>query len=144
MADNFLINPRQFKFELVGPEKIEVTSLEERVLLPGEMGDFMVLAGHEQLLTELRPGIVSVIHANNMIVRYFIEGGFADVGNAHCTVLSPSIIPVNRIVVETVTRALAHIDQDIAQATDEVRRKRLEKDRGILLLKLECAEKYNV
>jgi F-type H+-transporting ATPase subunit epsilon len=144
MADNFLVNPRQFKFELVGPEKIEVSSLEERVTLPGEEGDFMVLAGHTLLLAGLRPGIISVTHANNNVVRYFIDGGFADVGNAHCTVLSPTIIPVVRIVVDQVVREIEHLERDIAEAAnDDTRRQRLEKDMEVLQLKLEAAQKYN-
>lgn len=143
MAEDFLINPRQFKFDLVGPEKVEVTGLEERVLLPGEMGDFMVLAGHELTLAGLRPGVVSVIHANNNVIRYFIDGGFADVGNTHCTVLSPNITPVSRLVANNIAHEIEHIDRDLAEAGDDVRRARLEKDRALLQLKLEAAEKYN-
>jgi F-type H+-transporting ATPase subunit epsilon len=143
MAEDFLINPRQFKFELVGPEKIEVSGLEERVLLPGENGDFMVLAGHTQLLAGLRPGVVYVMHENNKVVRYFVDGGFADVGNAHCTVLSPNITPVSRIVVDQVVREIEYLDRDMAETTDDVVRNRMEKDRAVLELKLAVAEKYN-
>lgn len=144
MAEDFLINPRQFKFELVGPEKIELSALEERVLLPGENGDFMVLAGHAQLLAGLRPGVVYVLHSNNNVIRYFIDGGFADVGNAHCTVLSPNITPVSRIVIDQVVREIEYLDRDMAETTDEVVLARLEKDRAVLELKLAVAEKYNV
>lgn len=140
MSENLLVNERQFKFDLVGPEKVEVSSLEERVTLPGEEGDFMVLPGHTMLLAGLRPGVVSVAQGNTT-VRYFIDGGFADVGNTHCTVLSPNITPVVRIVVDQVVRAIEAIDEQLAEAEDDVTRDRLQKDRAVLQLKLEAAEK---
>ena len=143
-TDSLLVNERQFRFDLVGPEKIEVSSLEERVTLPGEEGDFMVLPGHTMLLAGLRPGVVSVAHATNNAMHYFIEGGFADVGNTHCTVLSPNITPVARIVADQVTRAIEAIDDEINDAEDSVVKARLEKDRAVLELKLEAAQRYNV
>src|SRR5690606_3180610 len=114
MAESFLVNPRQFQFELVAPEKIEVSALEERVVLPGEEGDFMVMAGHTPMLAGLRPGVVSLIHANNNVVRYFITGGFADIGNSHCTVLTPHITPVNKMVADKIAREIAHLEEELA------------------------------
>lgn len=142
MSETLLVNERRFKFDLVGPEKIEVSTFEERVTLPGEEGDFMVLPGHTMLLAGLRPGVVSVAQGNT-IVRYFIDGGFADVGNTHCTVLSPHITPVVRIVVEQVVRAIENLDVLIMDAQDDMTRQRLEKERAVLQVKLEAAEKYN-
>lgn len=142
MAEEFLVNQRQFKFEMVAPEKVEVSANEERVLLPGENGDFMVLGGHTQLLAGLRPGVVSVFHNNN-VVRYFITGGFADVGNAHCTVLTPHVTPVTKLVAERLQRDIERHETDLAAATDIVEQERLQGELDILLAKLDAAEKYN-
>jgi F-type H+-transporting ATPase subunit epsilon len=144
MADDFLVNARQFQFELVAPEKVEVSGLEERVILPGEEGDFMVLAGHELLLAGLRPGVITVLHANNHAVRYFIDGGFADVGNTHCTVLTPHITPVNKLIADRLSRDIEHLQSELANQNDEAVKIRMEKDLEILTLKLETAEKYNI
>lgn len=143
MAEDFLVNARQFKFELVAPEKIEVSDLEERVILPGELGDFMVLAGHELLLAGLRPGVISIYHANNHIVRYFVEGGFADVGNNHCTVLTPNATLVSRLVSDKLARDIERLQGEIANENDAGVLKRMEYDMNVLEQKLDAAQKYN-
>ena len=108
-----------FKFELVAPEKVEVSGLEERVQLPGTEGDFTVLAGHQLLLASLRPGIVSVIRPNET-VRYFIDGGMADIGNEHCMVLTPQIIPVSKMDAEKLEEELELLENQIAEAMQRV------------------------
>lgn len=143
MAESFLVNPRQFKFEMVAPEKVEISAQEERVLLPGEEGDFMVLAGHTQLLAGLRPGVVSVYHSNSNIIRYFITGGFADIGNKHCTVLTPHITPVAKLVAERLARDIEKHEADLATATEITEKDRLTAELAILEAKLEAATKYN-
>jgi F-type H+-transporting ATPase subunit epsilon len=143
MADDFLVNQRQFQFELVAPEKVEISAPEERVILPGEEGDFMMLAGHELFLAGLRPGVITVFHANNHTARYFIEGGFADIGNTHCTVLTPHVIPINQLVAERLSREIETLHSEIANQNDAAIHARMLKDLKILQLKLEAAEKYN-
>jgi len=145
MAESFLVNPRQFQFELVAPERVEVTAFEERVVLPGEEGDFMVMAGHTPMLAGLRPGLVSVIRANNSVVRYFITGGFVDVGNGHCTVLTPHVTPLVKIVADKVARDIAHLEEELANDDiDPSAKTQIESKIKILLIQLEAAEKYNV
>jgi len=144
MAESLLVNERQFRFEMVAPEKVEISAQEERVLLPGEEGDFMVLAGHTQLLAGLRPGVVTVFHANNHVVRYFITGGFADIGSTHCTVLTPHITLVTKLVADRLARDIELHLEDLANATETVEIDRLKEALMIMEAKLEAAQKYNV
>jgi len=142
MAESFLVNERQFKFEMVAPEKVEISAHEERVMLPGEEGDFMVLAGHTQLLAGLRPGVVSVYHANH-VTRYFVSGGFADIGNAHCTILTPHITPVTKLVAERLEREIQYHEDNLATLTETTEIDRLKEELAIMHAKLEAAQKYN-
>jgi F-type H+-transporting ATPase subunit epsilon len=143
MTEAILVNPRQFQFELVAPEKVEISALEERIILPGEEGDFMVLAGHELRLAGLRPGVISVFHANNHVVRYFITGGFADIGNTHCTVLTPHITPVSKIVADRVASDIERMSAALNTETDEAAQARIKAEVKVLEEKLEAAQKYN-
>ncbi len=142
MANKSLVNERQFKFELVAPEKVEVAGLEERVLLPGELGDFMVLAGHTQLLAALRPGVVSLLKPNNSVSRYFITGGFADVGNTHCIVLTPHVIPVEKLSAETISADLEKTQAALESATEKHTQEHLQEELVLLNAKLEAVTKY--
>ncbi|MDB5478468.1 MAG: atpC [Alphaproteobacteria bacterium] len=143
MAEGILVNQRQFRFELVAPEKTEVSSLEQRVMLPGEKGDFMVLGGHTLLLAGLRNGVVSVMHANGSTSHYFITGGLADIGNEHCTVLTPHIIPMAKLVAEKLQQDLDRIEGKLSVEVERHAVEHLENERVLLQLKLEAATKYN-
>ena len=142
MADDILVNAREFKFELVAPEKVEVSSHEERVLLPGELGNFMVLAGHTLLLAGLRPGVVSVIQNNGGTRNYFITGGLADVGNAHCIVLTPQIIPVEKLSADITGHEITRVETALATTTEQHEQEHLQAELDLLRAKHEAAVKY--
>lgn len=130
----------QFKFELVAPEKVEVSGLEERVLLPGEVGDFMVLPGHTAMLAGLRPGLVTIMRGN-LETRYFIDGGFADIGNHHCTVLTPHITPLSALNAEKLLHELNTTQSKIEKESDEHARAHLEQHAKLLERKIEAVQK---
>ena len=52
-----------FKFELVSPERIEISDDAEQVVVPGAEGDFAVLPGHELRVSTLRPGVIDATFA---------------------------------------------------------------------------------
>jgi F-type H+-transporting ATPase subunit epsilon len=135
-------NTKEFSFELVAPEKIAVASMEERVLLPGEQGDFMVMVGHTPLLAGLRPGVVT-LHKHVGDEHYFITGGFADVGNDHCIVLTPHIIPVADLKQDKIANDLQKTERELGEAKEKHAQEHLQANLGLLRLKLETAKKYN-
>ncbi len=49
-----------FPFELVSPDKLLFSGPAQAVVVPGDEGDFQVLADHAPLLTSVRPGVVAI------------------------------------------------------------------------------------
>jgi F-type H+-transporting ATPase subunit epsilon len=49
----------KFRFDLVSPEKLLFYGEVDQVDVPGTEGDFGVLADHAQLISMLRPGILT-------------------------------------------------------------------------------------
>jgi F-type H+-transporting ATPase subunit epsilon len=144
MVESLLVNQPQFRFDLVAPEKVELSGMEERVLLPGEMGDFMVMAGHTQLLAGLRAGVLSVLRANSQVARYFISPGFADIGNGHCTVLTPHITPMHKLVADKIAHDMATLEDSLANDNVDTQAAQNTRDKiALLSLQLEAAQKYN-
>ncbi len=86
-----------FSFELVSPAKVEVRSLEQKVVMPASDGDLMVLPGHTRLITDLSHGVLRVIRKDQEAHAIYITGGFADIGPDHCTVLATEAIPVHQL-----------------------------------------------
>ena len=84
--------PDPFKFELVSPERLLVSGEVEHVLVPGAEGDMTVLAYHAPVLTTLRPGLLDIGFPGGEHRRFFIRGGFAEIGPTGLTVLAETAI----------------------------------------------------
>ena len=48
-------------------ENIYSDKVIDKVLLPGEQGEYGVTVGHSPIISQLKPGVISVIHSE---VRY--------------------------------------------------------------------------
>ena len=49
----------------------------EKVILPGEDGEYGVTAGHSPMICQLQPGVVTVVHNTGETEKFFVSGGFA-------------------------------------------------------------------
>ena len=119
----------KLRFELVSPERLLRSDEVTMVVVPGSEGDFGVLAGHAPLMSTIRPGAID-IYADDMdhlTTRIFIDGGFAEVGDAGLTILAESAVPVGEIDVEGVARELADARSELGAAKSDVERAMTEK-----------------
>ena len=116
--------PDAFKFELVSPERLLVSDDVEQVLVPGSEGDMTVLANHAPLLTTLRPGLLDIGLPNGEHKRYFIRGGFAEVGPSGLTVLAETAIDLVELDAGQFAQAVKDAEEDVADATEDAVRDR--------------------
>jgi len=108
-------------FELVSPERLLLSTEADMVTVPGTEGYLGVMAGHAPLVTTLRPGMIDV-QIDGRDDRYFIRGGFAEIGPAKITVLAEEAVPMTEL-------DLAVLDQRIADAQDDQIAAKTETDR---------------
>ena len=113
-----------FKFELVSPERLLVSADVEQVLVPGSEGDFTMLPNHAPLLTSLRPGLLDIVFSGADRRRYFVRGGFAEVGPAGLTVLAETAIDLVELDRSVLDQAVKDAEEDVADAKDEALRDR--------------------
>jgi len=116
--------PDAFKFELVSPERLLVSGDVEQVLVPGAEGDMTVLAHHAPLLTTLRPGLLDIGYASGEHQRYFIRGGFAEIGPAGLTVLAETAIDLVELDAGQLAQAVEDAEEDVADAAGDIARDR--------------------
>jgi F-type H+-transporting ATPase subunit epsilon len=108
-----------FHFELVSPEKLMFSGEVTQVDVPGEDGDFGVLAGHAPYVATLKPGVLT-IHGENVPKHIVVRGGFVEVAaNGTLTVLAEEVVPVDEIDATTIDQAIKDTEEDIADATDD-------------------------
>jgi F-type H+-transporting ATPase subunit epsilon len=111
------------KFELVSPERLLFSADVESVVVPGSEGDFGVLPGHARLISTVRPGVISVFQNGKVTDRIFVEGGFAEVTGAGCTVLAEYAVPVSELQRDSAQQAIQDAREDIEDAKDDEARK---------------------
>jgi F-type H+-transporting ATPase subunit epsilon len=116
--------PDAFKFELVSPERLLVSGDVEQVLVPGAEGETTVLAYHAPLLTTLRPGLLDIGFPGGEHQRYFIRGGFAEVGPSGLTVLAETAINLAELDSSQLAQAVKDAEEDVADATEDMARDR--------------------
>lgn len=107
-------------FELVSPERLLLSEEVDMVEVPGEEGDFGVLARHAPLISTLRPGVIKVHDGGSITQQIFVAGGFAEVTPTRCTVLAEEALPVAEIDRAAAERRLSDARDDLLDAKDAI------------------------
>jgi F-type H+-transporting ATPase subunit epsilon len=113
-----------FHFELVSPERLMFSGEVTQVDVPGEEGDFGVLAGHAPMVATIRPGVLTIHSDQTAPVMIVVRGGFAEVSARGVTVLAQEVVPVDEIEPDRIQQAIKDAEEDLADAkTDADRNK---------------------
>jgi len=109
----------KFELELVSPESLIFSEAVEMAVVPGEEGDFGVLAGHAPVISNIRPGTLAMFEGGRVVDRYFLAGGFAEVTKERCTILAEEAVRVEDIDRAALDQEIADLREDIGAASDE-------------------------
>jgi F-type H+-transporting ATPase subunit epsilon len=116
-----------FPFELVSPDKVLYNGAAQAVVIPGNEGDFQVLADHEPLLTSVRPGVVGIDDPAGRHHRVFVRGGFAEVHPLGLVLLAETAIPFEDLSAAHLDQEIKNAEEDLADAAEEQKRQAQEK-----------------
>lgn len=139
MSETTTAAGKSFQFELVSPEQVLSSEPAAMVVVPGDAGDFGVLADHAPLLSSLRPGVVDIHGADGSRKRVFVAGGFADVGNNTCSVLAEEAVPVAELNTADLDQQLKNLGEDMGLATDALEKRKIESKMSIVRAKIAAA-----
>ena len=107
-----------FKFELVTPERVLMSSDVSEVLVPGADGDFTVFAGHAPVISTLRPGVI-VAKDGSKATRLHVRGGFCEVAPDSLTVLAEQASDVEAMNADAVAAEMKVAEAALAAATTD-------------------------
>ena len=110
-----------FHFELVSPERLLFAGEVTQVDVPGEEGEFGVLAGHAPYIATLKPGLLT-IHGDGAPQRIVVRGGFAEVSPSGLTVLAEQATPAAEIDAMTIAQSIKDAEEDLADAKNDAAR----------------------
>ena len=109
-------------FELVSPEKLLMSTQASMVVIPGTEGDFGILAGHTDIISNIRAGIVDVYRDEIIDRRVFVSGGVAEVSEDRCTILADEAIFLEEVDRKTAEDRLSGPQKILEEAQDEASR----------------------
>ena len=105
-------------FDLVSPEWLLISEDAEMVTVPGTDGYFGAMAGHEPLVSTLRPGMIDVKGGEDGDGKVFILGGFVEVNATNITVLAEEAIPMAEFDIAVLDRRIKDMEEDLVAAKD--------------------------
>ena len=82
----------KLQFSLVSPAREIFSGAVDHVIAPGTEGDFGVLPHHAPFMSTLKNGVVRVLEGENVSMRVFVRGGFADVTPEGLTILAEEAV----------------------------------------------------
>ena len=111
-----------FHFELVSPERQLISADLAEVVIPGQEGDFAALPNHALMVVQLRPGILTTKTTAGEEKRYFLRGGFADIGPGETVVIAEYAVPLEDFSAAMLTDEIALAQQAVEEARDDATR----------------------
>ena len=93
---------KNFKLEIISPEKVIFSDNVIMVTLPSYEGDMSVLKNHISIITFLRPGIITVQKSDENLEKFFVQDGTIEFFNDNLVILSSSIVNLKNLSKEFV------------------------------------------
>ena len=104
----------KFELSVISAESKVFEGEVESVLVPGMVGDFLVLSNHAPCISSIRPGFLEFSEGSSDKQRYFVSGGIIEVINNTVSLLVDSAIMGDKLVKEDIATLISEIDEKLA------------------------------
>ena len=106
----------KFDLTIISAESKVFEGKVENILVPGMVGDFLVLANHAPCISSIRPGFLEFSEGTSDKQRYFVSGGIIEVSNNMVSLLVDSAVSGEKIVKEDITNLISEVDERLSAA----------------------------
>ena len=109
----------KFELSIISAESKVFEGKVENILVPGMVGDFLVLSNHAPCISSIRPGFLEFSEGTSDKQRYFVSGGIIEVIDNNVSVLVDSAVADDKIAKEDITNLISEVN-DRLSATDTI------------------------
>ena len=109
----------KFDLSIISAESKVFEGKVENILVPGMVGDFLVLSNHAPCISSIRPGFLEFSEGTSDKQRYFVSGGIIEVINNNVSVLVDSAVASDKILKEDITNLISEVNDKLS-ATDTI------------------------
>ena len=106
----------KFDLTIISAESKVFEGKVENILVPGMVGDFLVLANHAPCISSIRPGFLEFSEGTSDKQKYFVSGGIIEVVNNMVSVLVDSAVSGEKILKEDITNLISEVDDRLSAA----------------------------
>ena len=106
----------KFELSVISAESKVFEGEVENVLVPGMVGDFLVLPNHAPCISSVRPGFVEFSDGSSSKHRYFVSGGIIEVINNTVSLLVDKAVTGDKDIKEDISTLISGIDEKLAIA----------------------------
>ncbi len=130
--------------EIVAPDGVTFSGNSDMVTVPGTEGEFGVLPQHIGLVSSLDIGVVHSYINGNVNDSFFVTGGFVEVTEKKCVILSEYSINVKDIESKTIELKLRELNKEVSKVNlSDSKRQNLDKEILILTEQLKACGKFH-
>ena len=104
----------KFELTIISAESKVFDGEVESVLVPGMIGDFLVLSNHAPCISSIRPGFLEFSDGTSDKQKYFVSGGIIEVINNMVSVLVDSAVSGEKIVKEDITNLISEVNDRLS------------------------------
>ena len=109
----------KFDLSIISAESKVFEGKVENILVPGMVGDFLVLSNHAPCISSIRPGFLEFSEGTSDKQRYFVSGGIIEIINNMVSVLVDSAVAGDKIAKEDITNLISEVN-DRLSTTDTI------------------------
>ena len=106
----------KFELSVISAESKVFEGEVENVLVPGMVGDFLVLPNHAPCISSIRPGFLEFSDGSSSKHRYFVSGGIIEVINNTVSLLVDKAVTGDKDIREDISILISGIDEKLAIA----------------------------
>ena len=106
----------KFELSVISAESKVFEGEVENVLVPGMVGDFLVLPNHAPCISSIRPGFLEFSDGSSSKHRYFVSGGILEVINNTVSLLVDKAVTGDKDIREDISTLISGIDEKLAIA----------------------------
>ena len=104
----------KFDLSIISAESKVFEGKVENILVPGMVGDFLVLSNHAPCISSIRPGFLEFSEGTSDKQRYFVSGGIIEVINNMVSVLVDSAVAGDKIAKEDITNLISEVNDKLS------------------------------
>ena len=104
----------KFELSIISAESKVFEGKVENILVPGMVGDFLVLSNHAPCISSIRPGFLEFSEGTSDKQRYFVSGGIIEVINNSVSVLVDSAVASDKIAKEDITDLICEVNDRLS------------------------------